>query len=960
VANEIHAIHEEVHQIVNEHIDAAHDDIASNEIHATVSLSSLFGQLDNDLTTELKSIEKQIDKLIDAVLGETIGQESNLNYAGVHVPILTDQIRADLADETGNAIMARLMGFAPEVADTQSQIAAVIGISPNPELAPFPPITPDEVPHAPFQPHPPNPAPAPAPAPVLPGAPVPSGPTTEPSGSAAPPERVIVEVVPSQPEVIVVEPPAVTVNVTSPPVSPGRASPPTPTPAPSVVSPAITINVARPEGEVPEPEPVPAPAPAPPLPTAPEGVRAILAPLPEWVYYGLRWDDSNPCRNAKETLQKYDKETPDGRTSIDIEQESNLLSSIFRGGVAGAKTFIDGAFYGYSDDVRSELFNANLKLTGDILGGYSGVIQTLNAIDDTSLPKKNEAWNMGLVLAQAHKGEENTGFPLTYLTTSIEYLFNYANPQFIPEQTELNDQFARGLLHEKTWSCLTRAHGFHADMLKPIVESKQPQPGPLELVQLWNRRAISEQKYVDLMARAGFGDPLKRAWWEQLAYFVPGPADLVRFLVRDVFDADVVKQYDYDKDFELKFYGKGGKDKPGPAAAWALSQGMTEDQFRYFWRSHWQIPSDTALYEMLHRLREGRAEVKAWDRAHPVWTPDQPVPEDGARPSVVTVEDVQRAIEVNDMAPTWVKPLIDISYHPINRTDALQGFQASVFSKEELREAMLDNGYSPTDADRLVKIQEALKEKRLRGETGNYTTREILKYYKEGLITNQLADAALTPMVIDPRTRADYLTLADAEVQTTIKRAQVAKIKRAYYTGWINDQTAKDELAKLQIPQPQFDNMVKLWYTEKTGRFKEPSAKMIIGWMNARVITPDQAYQRLINLGYVDADAQLMTLVEVRKEAQALDKEQKAEQKRKEKLFKDARAAAREDEKDKERREALLMKEHDKIQKELDKVRKQKMDLIAKEVKILSKGQTLLPSDVAGLNESVRLDDSTG
>lgn len=922
----------DAHAQVEELIASIEPDLLEAESQVHLNIATLVGTVDNELSAQEDVSGAVVQKLYETVVNDVLLAETMLEQAGVHIPISTDQIAVDLQDDTGNAVLARLMGFPPV---TDEPIAPnALPILPQPE--PIPPVLPptfnagpshvisQEETVAPNSVATPGIIPAETPAlnlsPVVaiaPPSPAPAPePRTVPNGTT-----VIVEPVPA---------PVVNVTVNVPPnTSPPRA-PLTATPPPNV--PVVTPRAEETTGfggggggggfepglEAPPPPPIP------PAPTTEPRLITLT-------YDGLRWDAPMVCQSADEARKQYDAGennfgTPEQQTN------SNVLSSIIRGATASLKTLVDTVGFGLKEEDSGVVYNTYLKLTGDFLGGYTAVIQTINALDSASVPEKTEALNLGLVIAQAEKGEQSSGFPLRYLTQSLDYLYHYINPQFILDQSALDDLYIRGQIDKQRFDCLTKAHGNIPGMRRMWLDSRQPVPTPDELMRLYNRDGIDTPAFLRLMGLHGLNDPQQRQWYSDLAAYVPTPADLVPWMVRDVFDEDVVKLFNLDKDFELKFYGKGGAAKPGPAAQWAKAQGMSLDVFRFFWRAHWKISSNTELYEFTHRFREDRPEVKEWDRKHPQWTPGQPIPEDGPRPVVFTVDDLRRTLEINDLAPGLVDATVAAAFHPINRTDGINAFMAFAISDEELINIFMDNGYNRTTAEFMLKIQTRVRERRNRNATGQWTEREIIKAYREGALTGANADLHLRPLVPDNAQRARMIADADAQVQVARARATLKRLRRGYIVAAYTDDQVKKELNGLGIALNRQTDLIEMWADERMGRLREPAVKMVLDWYRKGILSQDQVYYRLEALGFFEPD--LSNMVQRVKIDQQADHQKliDREEKKREQLIKSREAAARETEKQALARQREIDKYLLALQKEKDKIAAK---LAAQEAKIV-------------------------
>lgn len=962
----IHQAHDDAHATVDHLIKSIHPEIDQSHADSHIAVGTKIGEVENDVLHAAQTQDASVSKLVDTTLHGILVGESDLSSAGMHVPIDTDQIRADLADESGEAIVARMMGQAPGAMPSAPgspvpHPGGVTIVTGPPGSGAVGAIT-QPITHGPIIPPTPRPSPdgcqtppdsmlwwkgpivtAGTPPPV--GVGCPSGHIEwhwcdgdvtrstglwlciKDSGTPSPPAP------PSPPASPPPEPPPPPPSV--PPASPPPATCPPPTCIP-ICTPSVPPTSPPPP---PPPEGPPPPAGSPPLAPPPPPPPVVDVP---WAGAGNTWSDPQVCAWANQQIALAGPIPPDP-TAASTPAETgywSALKSMWR----GAGEVVDWVTSGFDPAVIDAAKKDSAQAVARSGQGTSAAANLIASLSGSAVPNPGAAVTLGARLGAAGLAESISHFPLLYCMQSDDYLFKYANPQFIPSQGELDAMAARFVIDKATWTCLTRAQGNIPDMRWPLVDLSQTQPTPAELVMLKNREAIDLFDYTTRMTRAGLPYQAQVGLYEALSVFVPGPADLVRFMVRDSFDSSVVSQYKYDKDFDLKFYGPGGKAAPGAAAKWAKAQGMSEEQFRLFWYSHWNIPSDTQLNEMLHRLRPDRPEVTDWMTINGKTDPPASLSFDPKVPYVVTLDDVQTAIEVNDMAPAWVRGLTQISYHPINRTDAIDAFQTGVYSSDDLFQAMLDNGYSRKDAKFFVRLQSAKQARTFAGQTGVFTIRQIVSGYEAGTLTQVKANDLLTPLIVDPQRRARLLADADTAVKAKNLGAKIKKLRKGFIVGAMIPADLLTALGDLGIDGNRRTDLLIQWDEERTGRFKEPAAKMISDWIKSGIITGDDAFTRLLRIGYMAEDASRIVAQGVHNQQQTQLQLNKQAFSQSQKLIKTQEQIKKETFKEAQARQKEIDKQILALQKQKASVAKHLMDVTEKENKVLIKaGKPPLP-----------------
>lgn len=644
----------------------------------------------------------------------------------------------------------------------------------------------------------------------------------------------------------------------SPPPPPPPPPVPPPPPGPACPPPVIQVNCAPacpPPYPAPSPPtvpvpPKPSPPTTPPPPPPPPDGPAKPEPLgvidPSPLSLAVNWDTSAVCARLAAGVV--------GGGSAGGAKEPGQETAGFLGIVAGAgKKFVP------------EL----LSLMPGVAAAATAVAALPTPIADTMIPwiigagvntslarhLPNIApdvipsvMSIGATIGLASKAESLTSMPWGYLFQHQTYALQYYAPQYIPSQPGVDELYLRNRIDDSYWECLTRANGNLPITHRLIRDAKAVRPILSDVIQLRLRDVIrTDDEYVRRARELGVTDPGHAREFLTLANWVPPPTDLISFMVRDAADDAIAAKYQYDKDFTDKF--------AGPIKDWARSQGITEDAFKYNWRSHWKIPSNTQLYSMLHRLRADRPEVEAWEgSARDVLSQGGAI-DPATRPPVVTVDDVKTALEVNDNAPGWVDALISISYHPLTNTDARRAYEIGFFNERQLEAVMLDNGYAPADARTLVQYFKAERNKRVAVQTGVLSPRLILSGYRNGELTRDAAFALLEDAFPDANVRTRELNRAEAQTDMEIKRDVIKAVKRGFVYGEYGEGGAADQLGAAGVSLDVIPMLLQRFTAAKMGHKKEPRVQMLCQWYTHRIITREQYFERLLNLGYTGADA---------------------------------------------------------------------------------------------------------
>lgn len=715
--------------------------------------------------------------------------------------------------------------------------------------------------------------------------------TTSPGGSGCPPVNVTVNVPPiivrttpgdrgeqglpgeqgEQGQYVAADAGTPLVPMPPPPASPPGMLPPEPPRPPNVPLNAVwTLNTAGDGGywKVPQ-SPVQPPPPGTAVPvTAPTkfaGGAVTIAPPQSALLFpsltmppmqddgaGIDWNKSNACGFAAELVRNPITPKPEERAKQQKDPLDTYIDNHLKWPSLLAWTNPLMAVTHEVDQLR-RAFTESTNVVSDTIQGYADRLiadTALAHVSPSSVHNINAALYYGARLAAARFAEDKTKMPLGYLYLSDEYMFQYSNPQELPNQIRVDDAFLNATINEETWVCWTRANGSLPEPARTVMLANQNRPGVSELIQVWRRGFLSDKELFDRARERGVLDPKYVREWVEITKALPTQGDLIRFMVRDAADESVATKYQYDKDFTDK-YTKS-------LQRFGRALGLDDEYFKLMWRSHWEIPSYTQLREMFHRLRPDRPEVKRWDKLKELHGEGDALQQLGLRPPVVTLADIQEALEVNDLAPRWVTPQISVSYTPINRTDAVRAYMIGAFDSERLYNAFRDIGYSEADSNTLVSFHSKDKARRRTNVTGGWSPRKIVKNYKLGYVSKEKAFALLQPLSGNPAEALSILDQADDELAADTRAAAIKGVRRAFNAGEYDADEAVRAMMKFGTDQPVAERNVAIWQIDRDTRYKVISAAQVATMLKKSLISGEEASRRLANLGYRPRDRQLI------------------------------------------------------------------------------------------------------
>lgn len=424
--------------------------------------------------------------------------------------------------------------------------------------------------------------------------------------------------------------------------------------------------------------------------------------------------------------------------------------------------------------------------------------------------------------------ERWVGIRLPNIKRPLEYVTNHQCPTELPDQGSLNLLYNTGRMDQGTWQCLTRAIGNLDTWASEVrqVTANNLSPSQMAIAEFRGLYGIGGAAKA-IHNIYGFTKGNAEAFVE-VSRFVPSAPDVVSFMVRDAFDPEVVKVYGYDDGFEKKF--------DGPAKAWMQANGSTEDVARTYWRAHWTLPSNTQLYEMLHRQRDDSLD------------PD-------AKRLAIGLQGVMKAMEVNDIPTFWRERLANISYLPMNRTELRGSYYQGSITRDEVLDGLQNTGLNKRDAGFVLKTWDQAKRLRFQNLWKGITPTKVAKWLRTGTISDAEAiglyqDAGL---LFEQATEAVKWVRKDIVAERHDKKIKL--LYRRYMVGDFLPDQAKANLIAVGVEAGRADELVNDWEYEVQTRGKQVAATVMCGWFYRSLITADEYYIRLRRIGYNDTDA---------------------------------------------------------------------------------------------------------
>lgn len=262
-------------------------------------------------------------------------------------------------------------------------------------------------------------------------------------------------------------------------------------------------------------------------------------------------------------------------------------------------------------------------------------------------------------------------------------------------------------------------------------------------------------EFAAMPLREGMGPALKRAILKSYQPNIPPYQDLIGIYVKEGYLEDHWVEIPPEMIENFK------------------ELGYSEYWTKRLWGKHWQYPSPTQLYEMLHRTA-------------------------GTRPDIgVTPEVLRDMLKLHDYEPKWRYPLEAISWRTWRIYDIRTSWEMGLEDEDTILKRLIDTGFEPTDARILLEVQKMFV---LRSEI-DAIVREAETDFIEGWISEDQLRADLEATPYNPDVIELRILRAKLRRERELKRDIKAALTDRFVKGDLTEEEYEKELSRLGITQ---------------------------------------------------------------------------------------------------------------------------------------------------------------
>lgn len=393
------------------------------------------------------------------------------------------------------------------------------------------------------------------------------------------------------------------------------------------------------------------------------------------------------------------------------------------------------------------------------------------------------------------------------------------------EEPTLFELRRRELISDRDYNRYLESYGYDKTDQKRVSALYQRLPDQFQLRQMHFRGIIRKPEYLDWLAKLGFNEK-DADRIEQTDWFLPGPADLMRFGVREVFTPAIARRFGQYEQY------------PQGITEWAKKIGITEEIAEMYWAAHWNLPAVGQMFDMFHR-------------------------------GIITRADLRMGVRAQDVMPFWQPKVIELSYRLIPRRTLPRLSRQGLITFTGLVGRFKKLGYKPADSTIMARSAElaAVEEEKALTRTdivnairyGWYTVEkargalEALQYTTNA-IDFYIADGLRRKALQDARGAAEGIT----EITSEAVDLTASEIIRGFAGGMIDRSRAESLLGELGLADSAIEFKLTLAELRRIRQNKEHAAKQYKKLFEKHLLTPVDLQNRLMTAGYTAAEVSML------------------------------------------------------------------------------------------------------
>ncbi|GAI99296.1 unnamed protein product, partial [marine sediment metagenome] len=258
------------------------------------------------------------------------------------------------------------------------------------------------------------------------------------------------------------------------------------------------------------------------------------------------------------------------------------------------------------------------------------------------------------------------------------------------------------------------------------------------------------------------------------------------------------------------------EDFPEPLKEWAGKKGLSSEWAERYWAAHWSLPSPLQGFEMLHR-------------------------------GIINQDELNMLLRALDIMPFWRDKLTGIAHRRLSRVDIRRMYGVGVLTEEEVYEAYIELGYNERDAKRMSDFTV----KQILASQSKFTARDVISAYSNYMISRSETRSLLIDIGVKPENTEFIILTAEYKREWALTNDRITAIRNLYKKEVYNENQARSELLKLDMPSERVDVLMEQWYIdEKDKAPRHWTTAQTLSFVEAKLITLERGQQELRDIGY--------------------------------------------------------------------------------------------------------------
>ena len=343
----------------------------------------------------------------------------------------------------------------------------------------------------------------------------------------------------------------------------------------------------------------------------------------------------------------------------------------------------------------------------------------------------------------------------------------------------------------------------HPEWAKTYYDAVMTKPDSRDLVAYHLRKDPSLSTLPQELTKIGI-HPQYTDVYKTLAYQIPPVADIITMAVREVFSPAVAAKFGQFEDF------------PTELETFAGQKGLSKEWAERYWAAHWNLPSTQQGFEMLHRGK-------------------------------ITLDELNMLLRASDVMPFWRDRLTAIAYRPLTRVDVRRMYKEGVLDEREVFESYLEQGYDDKNAERMAEFTV----KQTLSSLSKFTSSDIIKAYSTRMIDRGTSMQLLRDIGIRSDDANYIISTAEYKKVWEFTDEQIKGIRNLYKKRIYDEDAARDNLAKLNLPSEQINVLMQQWFYDKVDELDQTwTTAQTLKFLKRKLISAERARHELYLIGY--------------------------------------------------------------------------------------------------------------